>query len=55
MYNFEEHKRKEQKILGEMQQLVQRTLGENEEDAEDDDQVTNEDIGPSQLPPVEAS
>lgn len=30
MYNFEENKRKEQKILGDMQQLVQSTLGGDE-------------------------
>lgn len=30
MYNFEENKRKEQKILGDMQRLVQSTLGEEE-------------------------
>jgi hypothetical protein len=36
MYNFEENKKKEQKILADMQTLVQRTLGE---DAEDDTDV----------------
>lgn len=30
MYNFEENKRKEQKILGDMQRLVQSTLGDDE-------------------------
>ena len=30
MYNFEENKRKEQKILGDMQKLVQSTLGVDE-------------------------
>ena len=30
MYNFEENKRKEQKILGDMQRLVQSTLGVDE-------------------------
>ncbi|KAL3159530.1 hypothetical protein ABBQ38_009945 [Trebouxia sp. C0009 RCD-2024] len=30
MYNFEENKRKEQKILGDMQRLVQSTLGDEE-------------------------
>ncbi len=35
MYNFEENKKKEQKILADMQELVQRTLGDDEEpDAE---------------------
>ena len=29
MYNFEENKRKEQKILGDMQSLVTRTLGDD--------------------------
>ena len=31
MYNFEENKRKEQKILADMQSLVHRTLSEDEE------------------------
>ncbi len=38
MYNFEENKRKEQKILADMQSLVHRTLGDGDEagdDAED--------------------
>lgn len=34
MFNMEENKRKEQKILGDMQRLVQRTIGEVEEEAE---------------------
>lgn len=32
MYNFEENKKKEQKILADMQRLVQRTLGDDEAD-----------------------
>ncbi len=32
MYNFEENKKKEQKILADMQRLVQRTLGDDEEE-----------------------
>ena len=35
MYNFEENKKKEQKILGDMQRLVERTLGDDDEAAED--------------------
>ena len=35
MYNFEENKRKEQKILGDMQQLVQSTLGVDEGEYEE--------------------
>ena len=31
MYNFEENKRKESKILSDMQLLVERTLGDKEE------------------------
>jgi hypothetical protein len=31
MYNFEENKKKEQKILADMQRLVERTLGDDEE------------------------
>lgn len=34
MYNFEENKKKEQKILADMQRLVQRTLGDDEETPE---------------------
>lgn len=30
MYNFEENKKKEQKILADMQQLVKSTLGDDE-------------------------
>ena len=37
MFNMEENKRKEQKILADMQSLVQRTLGDQEDDAEEDD------------------
>lgn len=36
MFNMEENKRKEQKILADMQRLVQRTLGETEEAPEED-------------------
>ena len=32
MYNFEENKRKEQKILADMQSLVSRTLGDDAEE-----------------------
>ena len=35
MFNTEENKRKEQKILGDMQRLVQRTIGEVEEAPEE--------------------
>ncbi len=35
MYNFEENKRKEQKILGDMQKLVQSTLGVDEGEYEE--------------------
>lgn len=35
MFNMEENKRKEQKILGDMQRLVQRTIGEADEEAEE--------------------
>ena len=31
MYNFEENKKKEQKILADMQRLVERTLGDGDE------------------------
>ena len=34
MYNFEENKKKEEKIIGDMQQLVQNTLGGSEDDSE---------------------
>lgn len=36
MFNMEENKRKEQKILADMQRLVQKTLGESEEDTDVD-------------------
>ena len=37
MFNMEENKRKEQKILGDMQRLVQRTIGDVEEEAQEDE------------------
>lgn len=40
MFNMEENKRKEQKILGDMQRLVQKTLGETEEDAAPQEEET---------------
>ena len=36
MYNFEENKRKEQKILADMQSLVTRTLGDDAGEGGDD-------------------
>lgn len=37
MFNMEENKRKEQKILADMQRLVQRTLGEQDEEEEEEE------------------
>ena len=34
MYNFEENKKKEEKIIGDMQQLVQNTLGGSDDESE---------------------
>ena len=34
MYNFEENKKKEEKIIGDMQRLVDNTLGGSGEDSE---------------------
>lgn len=36
MYNFEENKKKEEKIIGDMQRLVDNTLGGSGEDSEDE-------------------
>ena len=44
MYNFEENKRKEGKILSDMQLLVERTLGDKDDAA----------IGPAEAPDPEA-
>ena len=43
MFNFEENKRKEQKILEEMRRLVDRTLGQGDEDEDA--------VGPMPPPP----
>ena len=49
MYNFEENKRKEEKILADMKSLVTRTLAGEEGDLDDAP------IGPAEAPPqVEA-
>ncbi len=37
MFNMEENKRKEQKILGDMQRLVQRTVGEVDQEPEEEE------------------
>ncbi len=49
MYNFEENKKKEQKILADMQRLVERTLGDDDEDEPAGDAPA---IGPDM--PIEA-
>ena len=36
MVNFEENKRKEEKILGDMRSLVQRSVGDEDEEEETD-------------------
>lgn len=38
MFNMEENKRKEQKILGDMQRLVQRTIGEADEEPQEEEE-----------------
>eukprot|EP00891_Asterochloris_glomerata_P005876 jgi/Astpho2/5876/e_gw1.00080.216.1_t len=48
MFNYEENKKKEQKILGDMQKLVQSHLAENE----DEDGTFEAPAGP-QLPPTQ--
>ena len=48
MYNFEENKKKEQKILADMQRLVERTLGDDDEEPAEDAPVIGPDV------PVEA-
>lgn len=43
MFNFEENKRKEAKILEDLQRLVHSTLGTQDEGGDDD---SNADVGP---------
>jgi hypothetical protein len=34
MYNFEENKKKEEKVIGDLQRLVENTLGGSEADSD---------------------